>query len=363
MSDQNTIFVGIPSLCDPLLAYTLKSCFANADHPENITMSILEQEYPEDALDWTDPYVAQWKKQVHYKLYHPSDSQGCSWARALAQRPYSGQKYYLQIDSHTGFEKGWDTIYINAMEQLMQYHEKPIITCYPEGMEAVGDDPIKNPLPETFPTTANDSIIVMMCGAGDVRKNSKGQLIYPGKAHVEFQEQKDNYIWFFGSDWIYNAEQPFAHGYGFSGGGTFTLGKFITECPWDEATYFAGEEQCNVVKAWTKGWNVFHRRGGYPIRHYYSPEYKAHKNHWSGHHRLKTDWHVQSEIGRKRQKDIYTGVVKGEFGLGTQRTLKDFAKWSGIDIERKIMKPIAFGLENPIYKFDWTKDPMEYINA
>ena len=35
-------------------------------------------------------------------------------------------------------------------------------------------------------------------------------------------------------------------------------------------------------------------------------------------------------------------------------------KWSGIDLERKLLKPIAFGKENPIYEFDWTKDPMEY---
>lgn len=361
--DTNTIYVGIPSMCDPLLEYTIRNCFGNADHPENITMSVIEQEYPEHALDWTNPQVAQWKKQIHYKLYHPTDSRGCSWARSLAQRAYTDQKYYLQIDSHTGFEKGWDTTYINAMEELMQYHDKPIISCYPESMVARDDDPIKNPLPDTFEPVGANNTIVMLVGAGDVKKNSKGKLVYQGKAHEEFQKQPDNYIWFFGSDHLYDAKQPYAHGFGFSGGGTFTLGSFITEVPWDEKTYFSGEEQLAVVKAWTRGWNVFHRRGGYPIRHYYAPEYKAHNNHWSGNHKLKTSWTDLADYGKARQKAVYTGEVQGEYGLGTARTLKDFAKWSGIDLERKLLKPIAFGKENPIYEFDWTKDPMEYLHG
>jgi hypothetical protein len=230
-------------------------------------------------------------------------------------------------------------------------------------MQAEDDDPIANPLPNTFEPTGTGNIIVMMVGAGDVKKNSKGKIIYPGRAHVEFQDQEDNYIWYFGSDHIYDAEQPYAHGYGFSGGGTFTLGSFIKEVPWDEKTYFSGEEQMAVVKAWTRGWNVFHRRGGYPIRHYYAPEYKAHKNHWSGTHELKTEWTVLAEQGKLRQRDVYTGKVTGEHGLGTERTLKDFAKWSGIDIEQKLLKPVAFVKENPIHEFDWTKDPMEYIRG
>ena len=360
---MSKIYVGIPSMCDPLLPYTIYGCFSNADQPQNIRMCIIEQEYPEDALDWTDPKIAQYKKYIDYNLYNPADSRGCSWARALAQKEYDGEQFYLQIDSHTGFEKGWDTTYIKSIVELQEYHDKPIISCYPEGMTARDDDPISNPVPETWEPIENENTICRTVGAGDVKKNSKGDLIYPGLVHVEFMEEPDNYIYYYGSDHYYNTPQPYTHGFGFSGGGTFTLGSFITEVPWDLDTYFSGEEQVNVLRAWTRGWNVFHRKGGYPIRHYYAPLYKAEKNHWSDAHNLKTPWTQQADIGKDRQRDIYRGKVTGKMGLGTTRTLAQYAAWCGVDIENKILKPKSFSLNNPLFKLDWKKDPKELYDA
>jgi len=50
-------------------------------------------------------------------------------------------------------------------------------------------------------------------------------------------------------------------------------------------------------------------------------------------------------------------------GLGTTRTLAQYAAWCGVDIENKILKPKSFSLNNPLFKLDWKKDPKELYDA
>ena len=49
---------------------------------------------------------------------------------------------FLQIDSHTQFEKDWDLILINQLNSIKglsddAYFSKPIITSYPRGFEVI----------------------------------------------------------------------------------------------------------------------------------------------------------------------------------------------------------------------------------
>jgi [Skp1-protein]-hydroxyproline N-acetylglucosaminyltransferase len=65
---------------------------------------------------------------------HYRQAKGPCYARALAQTLYNGQRYYLQIDCHMRFVKGWDTMLL-AMLAKCSSSSKPVITTYPTGYE------------------------------------------------------------------------------------------------------------------------------------------------------------------------------------------------------------------------------------
>jgi hypothetical protein len=46
------------------------------------------------------------------------EGKGPTWARYLAANLWSGQEYFLQIDSHTRFVKNWDAKCIEMMKRL-----------------------------------------------------------------------------------------------------------------------------------------------------------------------------------------------------------------------------------------------------
>lgn len=58
-------------------------------------------------------------------------------ARHLAQQLWSGEEYYLQIDSHMRFVPGWD-IKLKKMlcqAELMSVHGKAVVSSYPPAYE------------------------------------------------------------------------------------------------------------------------------------------------------------------------------------------------------------------------------------
>ena len=71
----------------------------------------------------------------------PVLSKGTCWARERVQKFFNNEDYYLQIDSHMQFEKGWDKYMISYISKIKneghEHHQPPIITCYPRGFEIV----------------------------------------------------------------------------------------------------------------------------------------------------------------------------------------------------------------------------------
>ena len=47
------------------------------------------------------------------------------------------EDYFLQIDSHTIFEKNWDDYLLNYIKTIKRIIDKPIISAYPRGFEVV----------------------------------------------------------------------------------------------------------------------------------------------------------------------------------------------------------------------------------
>ena len=64
---------------------------------------------------------------------HPRDAKGAGYARSIAMSQYGGEDYYLQIDSHTIFEKNWDIECIDQHNsaKLIARNDKVILSYFP----------------------------------------------------------------------------------------------------------------------------------------------------------------------------------------------------------------------------------------
>jgi len=126
-----SIFIGIPSLFDPELSYTVLSAVENADNPKDITVGVaafVHKNFYNDLM-----YKINGVGNIVIDRYDPEENEGIGKSRIMAQQRYDGQDYFLQIDSHTHFEKGWDTRLISLWQGAREEtgNEKTLLTAYP----------------------------------------------------------------------------------------------------------------------------------------------------------------------------------------------------------------------------------------
>jgi len=129
-----------------------------------------------------------------------------------------------------------------------------------------------------------------------------------------------------------------------AGGCLFAPGRLVEAVPYDPHLYFHGEEQSFALRAWTRGWDIFHVPG-MPMYHLYTqPGEQPRPMHWSP--ELDRQRAVRSaaleETARKRLTALlWEGVDMGAYGLGRERSLADYAAFSGIDYGARRIEPRA----------------------
>lgn len=105
------IFVSVASYRDPQLLPTVSDMLSKAVHPDRLVLGVCIQ-------DEDDTTSAVAHKLRHLCATHACalrlvtmsyrQAKGPTWARYLIQREWQGEQYYLQVDSHMRFVKGWD---------------------------------------------------------------------------------------------------------------------------------------------------------------------------------------------------------------------------------------------------------------
>lgn len=145
---EPTIFVSVASYRDSQIYATIQSCLNNAANPDQIVIGIALQETEEfknKFMSWIPPNV-----RVKYTPYDAVRSV-VSVRNEIIDELYRGEKFFLQVDSHTRFKENWDRILVD------QYHSIPndklILTTYPN--EFHYPDPNKEylSLPHNAPLT------------------------------------------------------------------------------------------------------------------------------------------------------------------------------------------------------------------
>jgi hypothetical protein len=307
-----TIFVQIASYRDPELEKTIKDMIEMADRPDKLRFGIARQFSDEDGFDKLEEYREDSRFRILDIPY--TDSNGACWARHLIQQLYKNESYTLQIDSHMRFEKSWDTILIDMIDQLKEDgHEKPLLTGYVSSF-----DPDNDPA---------------------------------GRARDPWRMAFDRFIpegaVFFLPETIPNwndLDRPVPARF-YSAHFCFTLGQFSKEVQHDPEYYFHGEEISIAARAYTHGYDLFH-----PHRVVIYHEYtrKGRTKQWDD------DKKWVEKNNRSHQKNRQLFGMDGEeqihfedFGFGNVRTLRDYERYSGLLFSQRSVQKYTLDKEYP----------------
>lgn len=331
-----SIFISIASYQDPLLVSTIFGAYNNARNKDELIFSICDQS--DDPINIDDLDFAD---QVRYEHVNPVFSRGPCWARHRAQTFYQEEDYFLQIDSHTQFLPNWDELFKEALLKIEAagltdgYFAKPIITSYPRSFKVLD---FERGLFELNTGDKHTQVITYRKDSLFSRGSFSRQIGIPTK-HTEI-----------------------THAYLMAAGCIFTRGKFVKDIPYDPNYYFYGEELSMALRAFTHGFSFFHIPD-VPLFHLYTDVSNIpRKLHWDpeddANRAIK--WHELEQKSLDRLDDLFAGKIEGSMGLGSQRSLKDYAVISGVDLKNKIVLNLEQATESAFLEsVEWTKNPIE----
>jgi glycosyltransferase involved in cell wall biosynthesis len=307
------IFIQIASYRDPELVPTIKSCLENAKNPQNLIFGIARQYHEDDKFDDLSDYNTDERFRI-LNIPH-QESKGVCWARNQVQQLYKDEEYTLQIDSHMRFEKDWDDTLIEMLKQLQELGiPKPLLTGYVSSY-----NPKKDP---------------------------------QERVRVPWRMVFDKFIpegaIFFLPETIPNWElldTPVPARF-YSAHFCFTLGSFAKEVQHNPDFYFHGEEISITVRAFTKGYDLFHPHR-VVIWHEYTREGRT--KQWDD----DKEWYKKNENAHLLNRKLFgmDGLDQegheGKYGLGDVRTLRDYEEYAGLLFSKRAVQRYTLQKEYP----------------
>lgn len=307
---RDRIFVSIAAFRDPECQRTMADLFAKADRPERVTVGLVRQmDLVEDQAHLKGHDVPV--DRVRELRFDWRESRGVCWARFLAQSLWRGEEYFLQIDAHMIFAKGWDTMLI---EDLLRCPGKKSLLSF-------GSPPYLSP--------------------GDILSDSYPGIVIPG-AFLDCGALRFSGIWP-----QERVEQQFRLPT-LLAGGVFGRGEMIREVPYDPHQCFALEEVSYVVRLFTHGWDVYsvsNRTMWHQYRHNNTLKRKTDND--SAHHmrtmKLTRRAYMRFNHMTKHGRSTHPGDTEDldMFGLGALRTLTAYEDFAGIDFRGKRVSEYA----------------------
>jgi len=271
----------------------------------------------------------------------PVFSKGPCWARHRAQTFYQEEDYFFQIDSHTQFLPNWDELFKEALWKIEgagsidSYFTKPIITSYPRSFKVIDFD---QGLFELNIGNKNTQVITYRKDSLFSRGSFSRQIGIPTK-HTEI-----------------------THAYLMAAGCIFTRGQFVKDIPYDPNYYFYGEELSMALRAFTHGYSFFHIPDA-PLFHLYTDVSNIpRKLHWDPEddENRAVKWHQLEQKSLDRLDDLFSGKIEGSMGLGSQRSLEDYAIMSGIDLKNKMIVNLEQATTSAFHEsMDWKENPIK----
>ena len=295
-SPPETIFVSVAAYRDADCSQTVRDIFEKADKPERVFVGICEQNTDDAEEDCLPPSLSKYKKNVRRLTIPNTEAKGPTYGRALlANVLFGGETYFMQIDSHTLFVPGWDTISIEELKKCPN-PQKAILSHYPRSWT------------EYEEAVKPDSGVPVLCKSkidpGTGVPNLEAVILKPGK--------KPRRV-------------PFV-----SGGYVFGPGRMVRDVPYDDTLdfVFVGEEILHAARLFTAGYDVFT-----PTRnvctHFYGRENRP--KFWNDLSSQKTIQEKSNKKVRRLLKFDQPPIDGYKYGFGDERTLDAYYDFARID--------------------------------
>ncbi len=314
-----TIYVQIASYRDPQLIPTIEDMLSNTEFPENLRIGIARQFNSNDGFD----DISKYENDKRFRILNipHNESLGVCWARHLVQQLYGGEDYTLQIDSHMRFEKHWDSILIEMIQNLIKNgHKKPILTAYVPSFNPDNDpqERVRVPWRMTFDRFTPEGVVFFLPEK------------IPNWEHL-------------------NSPVPSRF---YSAHFCFTIGQFALEVQHDPEYYFHGEEISIAARAYTHGYDLFHP-SKVVVWHEYTR--KGRTKHWDD----DNGWLDRNSHSFKRNRVLFgmeedDTISFGRLGFGKLRTLRDYEIYSGLLFKERSVQQYTLNKEYP-------PNPNEYL--
>lgn len=292
-----TIFISVAAYRDRDCASTLKNIFETAAFPDRITVALCEQNKPgQPEEECYDPEF-EWRKNIKLVNTSYTDARGPTYARGVCSRMYNGETYFMQIDSHNVFAKGWDEMCIEDLKKCPS--AKPIVSYYPHDMK----------------NNINDTSIPVLCMSefnwNNITTFQAIPMPYPSSGVPR--------------------SIPFV-----AGGFMFGPGSIPIDVPYDLNLphLFAGEEILYSARLWTSGYDMFAPMHNY-LWHLYGrggrPKYW--EDSIPGYDEGSKD--SQEKVKRLLGFDGQPPLKGYANGMGKVRTVEEYLEYAGIDVIAK----------------------------
>ena len=298
---MSSIFVQIPSYHDFELPKTIFNALDQSCGYHTINFGIHHSFYKKDEI--YIPNLPNIKKIVS----EAPTNIGMGVGRNLANSLYNGEDYYLQIDAHCRFDKNWDHSLITYLKEFQNCGiKKPLLSTYPgeyfynERLEEFVDyTAISNYISFTeFPDRFKESLIPSQTAVSNTNSSVQSSI---------------------------------------SGGYIFSTGEFST-VGFNDKVAFWGEEILIAAAAWTRGFDLLIPPKPHIYHLYFNHEAEFQRNGrrhvWNDFPELWAPMDVES---KKEVNDILSTGRVGPQALGTERSLKDYGIYAGLDFTNRIV--------------------------
>lgn len=294
---EDTIFVSIPAYRDQDCVNTVVEMFEKADKPHRIFAGMCVQTVGDDGESCL-PKNFKWHSNVRVIRIPHTEARGPTYARALCAQLYRNETWFLGIDSHSKWVKGWDD---KCLRMVRKLPAKSVLSHYPPAWDETDVKDIPHCHKVKFDTQGAPAL-------ESTRVPADGKF------------RKTPYV---------------------TGGFTFGPGTIASDVKFDPTLdhLWIPEEFLLSARLYTHGYNVYSPTETI-VTHFYERKGAAR-------------WHDDIPSWNAIQKDTLKRVLKlldptagasgYGYGMGTSRTLQQYYDYCGIDWHARGMIP---GREN-----------------
>jgi hypothetical protein len=327
---SDTIFVSIASYRDEECPKTLLNLYKNAKNPTKIFVGICQQNDTGDT-DCLDEIIKNNSdvlpvNNIKIMRIPHYDAMGPTYARYMCSKLWNRETFYLQIDSHTQFVKGWDEICISSVKEAESIipkekntNGKVALSYFPKAnYNKTGE--ISNTINDSLPYTCNSSVDVnkiVRGGATEIRDFKDFPIVIP---HI-------------------------------AAGMLFVRSNFLKTSSYDPwLTYvYEGEEVLLSARLWTSGYTLIAPKSNVCV-HLYTDSTLEER----GYTKRPLFWDDNTgevvnkiKVGGNLRLRYLLGTIPLEevpiefrlnidkYGMGKLRTLDEYYKFIGVDLKEK----------------------------